>query len=311
VVSKGKPKVRESHSGFHFVNLYQNCARKFHLKYNLRIEPAHTSHQLLLGSAIHRGKAAWYRSKRATLATVLRETGAELTARRKEFQNDDLYAQTKDRALKMVGAWVDRWGQHDRERYDVVAVEKEIVMPIGGTNGFSVTLRPDAILKDKDHGYVFIMETKSTGFSMIQAEKGVYYGDQATMYLMGATRVLGLDVDGVIPDILYWHKSSKDPSSITCVRGDVVTRTPEDFERLERNLASLLNEISQKVAAWNRGIDEDDLFPMNTARCMDFFGPCEFADICRSRIDRSTRLGEDLRFGDRRTYIALTDSTLE
>ncbi len=285
---------RESWGGLHFFSLYRNCARKFFIKYLLNIEPTSTSRALVQGGAFHSAKAVWYKTGAMEKARAEVERYIE---EYREAMDDESYDWVATRTPAMIDKWIVEFGKRDLQEYEVLFIENEIVMDVPGTHGFYVTMRPDTVLRDKKWGYTYIMETKTTGFSKPQAEKGVYYGDQATMYIWGVGSIEGMEIDGVLSDICYWHKKSKDPSKIECMRGDIVTRTPEDLDAFVHGVAGTLNEISQKVAAWRDGMDEDHLFPHHTDRCMDYFRPCEFADICRSRLSRESRLPPGLQFG--------------
>jgi hypothetical protein len=286
---------RESWGGLHFVQEYQNCMRKWYLKYGLQIRPDHTGKHLIAGAAFHYGKGRFY--KHGNKAKALKETRSYISRRKAQFESPEDYEWAYTRYPVMLGVWIESYGYHDLEQYKVIAVEEEIVIPVPGTNGFYATMRPDTILEDKDYGYQWIMETKTTGFSKLLQEKGVYYGDQATMYLWGAREGLGLKCDGVLPDITYWHKDSKKPEAIDCMRGDIVQRTEEEIESFVKGLAGILNEISQKATALEQGYDPEEILPRNTSRCMDFFRPCEFSEVCRNKMTRRSRLPDGMHFG--------------
>ena len=286
---------RESWGGLHFVQEYQNCMRKWYHKYALQIESKYTSRELIGGAAFHYGKGRYY--KHGNKKKALAEIKGYIKRRANQYYKEEDFEWTYLRYPTMLGAWIDAFGEHDRKQYDVVAVEQELVVKVPGTNGFYATMRPDTILRDRDYKYEWIMETKTTGFSKLLQDKGVYYGDQATMYLWGAREAMGLKCDGVLPDITYWHKDSKDPSKIDCMRGDIVQRTQEEIESFVQGLAGLLNEISQKASAFAQGYDANTLYPRNTSRCMDFFRPCEFSEVCRSNLTRDSRLPEGMQFG--------------
>lgn len=298
-------RLRESWGGFHFYNLYHNCKRKFFFKYVLGIENRHTSDHLIGGAAFHEAKAEWYLTGNHSAA--MDKCHDHIESRRNEFESDEIYDRTIDRYPTMLDSWIMTMGMKDLEQYEPLAVEEEITLPVPNTEGFVVTMRPDTILKDRRYGYVYIMETKTTGFSKLVQERGVYYGDQATMYIWGALQKYGVLVDGVIPDITYWNKKSKDPSKIEHMRGDIVSRTEGEVEDFLLGVAGTLNEISQKVRAYEeQGYPEELLFPRNTDRCMDFFRPCEFADICRNKLTKKSRLPPELKFTDKE-IVSITD----
>jgi hypothetical protein len=298
-------RVRESWGGFHFYNLYHNCKRKFFIKYVLGIENRYTSQALIGGGAFHAGKAEWYRTADHGLSMEVCRAGIE--AAKDEFETEEEYDRTIDRFPAMLDSWIMTHGVNDLERYTPLAIEKEIVLPVPNTEGFYVTMRADAVLQDNRYKQIYIMETKTTQFSKLIQEKGVYYGDQALMYIWGWLETAGKLVDGVIPDITYWNKKSHDVGKIEHWRGDIVTRNRSEIEDFLLGVAGTLNEISQKVRAYEeKGYPEEILFPRNTDRCMDFFRPCEFADICRNKLSKDSRLPPELRF-TKQEIVSITD----
>lgn len=276
-----------SHAGFHFHNLYQCCQMKWFIRYLLRIETIYTATPLINGSAFHEGKAAFYTTGNASKA--LRKAESEIKSRRSEFKDEEEYYKTLERCPVLLEHWINKFGYLDLKRFDLIDVEKELTVPIPGTP-FVFTVRPDAIVKEKNGDDWYGMETKTSSFSIKTTEIGVHYGDQATAYLWAARYHYKRPLYAVIPDIAYWNKASKGPHNINCVRGDLIQRTDERIRQFVAGLTTLQTIIAQKVEAYKEGTDPYSLFHRNTFYCDAFFKPCEYIEICDNHLPSVKRL---------------------
>lgn len=276
-----RKKVRESPVGYHWMNLYQNCARKFFIKYPMGFTPFYTEPPLTEGAAFHAGKAHFYKHGSADAARKLIER--QLRACKNDYQDPKDF----DKALYWVPTlflhWVLDWGELDLQTYDILEVEvqRKATLP----NGFYITVRPDAVVRRKDNHKIYIMETKTTRYSWLVTEQGVVYGDQATSYIYAVKQAHpSWHLEGVIPDISYWHKSSSDPTKINNYRGQVVRRDPEQLRQFGLSTMNVISDISQRVKAVQQGMDPVAAFPRNTQWCVSYNRLCEYAHICRQDL---------------------------
>lgn len=279
-------KRKESHAGFHYANLFQCCQRKWYFRYLKGWRPKIIGKPLVLGSAFHEGKAEWYKGKSAK---VCKETALEvLEESKKELDHED-YLDIEFRVPILLDYWIDQFGKLDRREYKVLAVEKELRVPILET-GFYMTLRPDTVLQAKsEKSMVIIMETKTSGFSHRITGEAVYYGDQATTYSWGVRKVMGVEPFAVQPDIAYWNKVTKDVNNIKMIRPAMVYRDEATCRRYEMGIAQVFNEMSQKAEAYKNGANPWILFPRNSHYCLSFSTPCEFAEICYQDCEKIKR----------------------
>jgi len=274
---KGQIRRKGSAAGFHFVNLYQCCPRKWYFRFLKGWSPKMTAKPLILGSAFHEGKAEWYKGK--SLKVCLNTALAIVEEAKPELLEED-YLDISYRLPCFLSAWVETYGKMDRQEFKPLAVEKEYSVPLG-QSGYFMTIRPDAILQSKvQTDLVIIMETKTTGFSHRVTSEAVYYGDQATAYTWGARKVGKIPVYAVQPDIAYWNKMTRDPNNIKMVRTDLVFRDEARCLNFEKGMTQLFVEMSQKAEAYRKGWDPWVLFPRNSHYCLSFSTPCEFAEIC-------------------------------
>lgn len=223
-------------------------------------------------------------------AKALRKVETEIKSRAHEFENLEDYHFTLERCPVLLNHWIDKLGYNDLKRFTIVDVEKELTTRLPGTN-FIATVRPDAIVKEKDgDGSMYGMETKTSSFSIKTTEMGVHYGDQATIYMWAARAHYKQPLYAILPDIAYWNKAAKDESNIKCVRGDLVQRSDRRIAQFTAGLIQLQQIIAQKVEAYRQGADPYMLFQRNTHYCNAFFKPCEFAEICDNDLTKVKRL---------------------
>jgi hypothetical protein len=272
-----------SHAGFHFLNLYQSCQWKWYIKTILGIEPSSVADPLINGAAFHEGKATWYQTQDPRQA--IDKCIFEITDREDEFYHPDGYQRALERTPTLLKYWIETWGHRDLDTYDFLAIEKEmrIQLVVDDKTKFYMTTRPDAVVREKKGAQnVYILETKTSSFSINLTEMGVANGDQATSYICSVQDNLDVRVSGVIPDIAYWNKNSKGEHNISCVRGDVVVRSPQDIEQFRTSSAQVFLEMAQKATAVRQGkVTPQAMFARNTYYCNAFNKACEFVDICR------------------------------
>ena len=274
------PRSQASEMGFHSWNLYQCCMRKFYLRHVQRLVPHFTPRPLINGSAFHLGKATFYKERKEkpaqeAMLAFLRES-------REEFEYKEDFIICKTRLPFMLTAWIAKWGLADLKNFKFLEIEKEHRMLLNG--GFLATSRPDAVVENRD-GEIFIMETKTTTYSAEMTEVSVAFGDQATTYLASVAKTYPKrHVAGLIPDIVFWLKSSKTKDNIHCIRGSLVQREPHELREWQLQVETLLSEISQKVAAF-KTFPAIALFPRNTEFCVSYNSPCPYLHICRERLD--------------------------
>jgi hypothetical protein len=268
-------------AGFHWYTLYQSCGRKFYFRSILGYVPRFTPPPLINGTCFHLGKETFYRTGKEDRAQKVMM--AELLDAKPHVEFNEDFLIMRARLPLMLSSWIRAHGAADLKNYTFLALEREFTIPFA--NGFVATVRPDAVVQDRN-GLIFILETKTSAASANLTEISVAFGDQATVQLAAARRAWPkLSIAGVIPDILFWLRSSRSAREIRCVRGFLVTRTKEQTDEWERSTASLLSEISQKALAVERGVEPVVLFRRNTEFCVSYNKNCEYLHICRESLD--------------------------
>lgn len=304
-----KDQRRASSSGYHFINLYQNCAWKFFLKYVARIVPIYKDTALIQGAAVHEGIATFFKTRSHSKA--LHKAVAEITDQAELIKDPQEYQKILHRAPILLDYWFALLGDRYLTDYTLLHSEREFRLKIPRTPGFVYTIRPDAIIASKKYpSRIYILEFKTSSSSWRTTEMGVRYGDQSTGYMWGVSSSLNLKPVGVLPNILYWNKQSDKESNIEIIESDIVERTNKDIEEFKAGLAMLTTEVTQKVTSFKSGkYPAYMLFPRNTYYCNAYFRPCEYADICRNNLTLKGRAPEGFKRDTYSRAVTITSPT--
>lgn len=281
---------RESSRGFHFINTYQSCPRKWYLRYPCGLLPKYTGKALIFGKAWHNGLEQVYLGKGydAGLATLKQE----LLDMQGEYQNQSDFESDYTRADILYEAWYSEVGQKLLDEYTVLHVEEELYPSVGGL--FTMTIRPDAVIKRKSTGEIFIVEHKTTAYSIANMVSNVNTQDQITAYIWGLLQTkpeYKLNFTGVLLDVAFLQMRNGVPARTGAqVSQTILYRNETALGEFELNMLGLFNELGQKVKMLSscppKSSDflmlQAQMFPRNGTSC-SLFG-CEYEDICRSRI---------------------------
>lgn len=272
------PHKRASSAGWHFLNLYQSCPRKFYFRYLRGWVSEHTAPVLTFGGAFHEGKATYYRT--GSQKKAIQAAQDYVWEAKREYEDPDLPEIETIRVENLMEAWINRFGIEDKKYFKVLAVEEEMEAIL--YNGFKVTGRADAVLQGRDQA--FLLETKTTGFSIEVTYQGLTNSDQITCYLWLLDKIHPKwKVRHCLPDIAYSRQGRVD-----VVRGGLIERSSERLQEFEDQTVGLLSEISQKTQAIGH-FPLLQLFPRNAAPgwCTSFNRPCEYLEICDGNPTRT------------------------
>jgi len=273
--------------GFHFLNEYQVCPWRFYLHYVLGLEPVHQGKALLFGTAVHAAKEAFYKDMQLGVQTSTADfvsAGVLSLASQKDLyeRRDDFDTDAK-RLGPMLAAWHSKWAAHDLDTYEVLAVEEEIKFPLPG--GFSMTVRPDAILQVRmtNPQHIVALETKSTSKSVGAMQKSVACSGQVDAQLLGLRSLGFTDPDfavDVLPDILYQRQNGPILAERPCLLG----RSKRELAEAALGFSGIASEIAQKCAAIeapDAEVPPEFYFPRNGLVCGQF--GCAYETICKAR----------------------------
>jgi hypothetical protein len=258
------------------------CQRKFFIKYVIRPAPKYISPALLYGTALHEGLATFYKTK--SVAKAKAKALSEIKKVQSLYEHDADFRIALYRLPVLISHWAMAQGFPDLERYEILGVEEDFREELPGLPGFYFTGRMDLLVRDKTDGNVYVVDHKTSSSSKDITRDGLTYGDQATGYIWLAQKKLNVPIAGMIGDILYWHKNATSEANIDCFRPPVITRNGHEIRAFLLGLQQIFSEISQKVAAYRKGYDEDGLFPRNTFYCVSYGKLCEYATFCRTKM---------------------------
>jgi len=275
--------TRESSLGYHMINTFQSCPRKWFLKYICGILPAKVNKALLFGKAWHEGMEVFYKGDLADNAYL--KILSSLEANKDNFKSLEDYQSSVERVPILFKAWYDTVGVKLHDEYLVLEVEEELRPKLG--DAFTMTIRPDAVVKHRASGTILIPEHKTTGYSLNSQFETVTRGDQATAYCWGLKKFrseYALNFGGVLLDVCYNRGKVTDVQSMT------ITRNNQALTEFELSMLGVFLDLAQRIRALEvRPEIMPMLFPRNGSACSSF--GCEYEGICRNHITPSVTLG--------------------
>lgn len=266
-------------AGFHFLESFKTCKRKWMLRYVYGLESDRKPFQLVFGGCFHEGKAEFYRTGSSSKA--LKVYRSSLKDSKVEIEDSPrYYPLLLERGPTMLERWIQRLGKNDIRIYDILAVEKLLTVDL--PNGYRFTVRID--VAGKGPGGVYLFDTKTSWYSAnLQAEQ-LETSDQTTAYLYAWNlKHPKTPAQGLVPDCIYWNVNSPDPDKIECVRSVLVTRSARELKEWEEGVMSDLKDMASRVLAMKRH-GEASTFPRTTSYCLSYNRKCEYLDICRHRV---------------------------
>jgi ATP-dependent helicase/DNAse subunit B len=146
------------------LSLYQKCPRAWALKYlvGYREKDEDKSDALSLGSAIHEAIEEFFKT-------------GKIDFKFEELHDDALIL----RAQKMFSVWVQNWIDWE-DKWELLQLEQEYQLNL--TANFVITMRVDRIMKSKETGFVYIVDTKTTGASLEGTERNYNHSPQPLLY---------------------------------------------------------------------------------------------------------------------------------
>ena len=266
--------MRESPRGRSMLNLYKQCPRKWAFKYIKGFQPQGKQDPLTLGSSIHEAQALFYNG--ATLAEVTNFLG--------DFLEDSPHLLRKAHAMFM--AWYDIIGIHDKDNMIPLAVEVEA--PLKLHNGYTMTVRWDRVLLERNGGEIFINDTKTTGGSLLKTIQNYNYSDQPKLYIASVLQSQPewlKQFRGWRTDCIrgFESKGKYTTGNITTEvkRSEIVSFTPEEIEDTLIGYSVLTDDIKFKVQSVIEGGEPIRAHFYDTSDfCLSFGRVCPFKTIC-------------------------------
>lgn len=278
--------------GYHMINMYQQCNRKWHLRYNLGITPTKMGKALVFGRAWHSGMEVFYRG--GTAEAALEKIKFELNFNKGDYRDIEDLAGDLAKAEVLFPIWVTNIGSKLFEEYDVLSIEEQYEPRIADM--FTFTIRPDAVLRRRSDHRIFVPEHKTTGMSIQTMFGNVDTEDQATAYSWGLLKAhpeYESNFGGILLDVAFCRLYKGKPSGNPDVQQTTIYRTKNQLQDFEMSMLGLFTELARKRREWDAGRSDTYLYARNGHSCTTF--GCEYSDICRVRIDSHVPLSTDYR----------------
>ena len=265
---------RESPRGRSMRNLYKQCPRKWAFKYIKGFQPEGKQDPLTLGSAIHEAQALFYGG-----ASVI-----DTTNFLEDFLKDNVHLQRKANA--MFTHWYKDIGIHDVENMIPLAVEVEA--PLKLPNGYTMTVRWDRVLLEKEGGEIFVNDTKTTGGSLLKTIQNYNYSDQPKLYIASILQ----SQPEWIKQFRGWRtdcirgfeskgKTTMGKITTEVKRSEIVSFTPEEIEDTLIGYSVLTDDIKFKVQAVVKGNEPIRAHFYDVSDfCLSFGRVCPYKSIC-------------------------------
>lgn len=248
-----------SAAGHHFIQSYNQDKWGFYLQYVRGLRPIYTKPPLLFGRAVHDAKEAFYLYE-ADPDAMITTFMAVMKHLQKDYENRTDWQKDMTDGQRMLDVWYKTWTDEDWNTYRVREVEGSHTFALA--SGLEVSVRWDLLMERIDDGKLVLFDTKTTRYSVPKMYDAVAMQDQATMYLLGLSRVYPAEkhkIIGLVPDIMYARQSV-----VRAERPGVVMRSPRELLEYEQELIGLHMEMTQKLEALEAGFSLPHLlFPRN------------------------------------------------
>lgn len=165
------------------------CKRKWYHSYVDGVTEPGTSRDLLIGIHAHTGMEVLLKTKGDIAAAMDAMPSPE---------GEDAEHIALARAM-VLGWYRTQWPRWERD-YNIISVEEEFLMPLAP--GFHLLVRADAVVENKEDGYLYVINWKTTsrvdGFT-----RKWQYDIQMWTEAMGVEQQLGRPVIGCVVEGLY------------------------------------------------------------------------------------------------------------
>jgi len=249
--SKEDQQRRESPAGYHYYYSYLENPRNWYLKYVLGLKPRFTPPPLVKGGCLHEAIASYYQNN-FSLDAALETYTTEMESREEDYEKPLEFRRDMYVGVEMLTHWHGVWGERDQETYDVIEIERGYEFNIGPGGKLRFTVRPDRVFRDKETGYYYVLDSKTSTWSVDKTIQQADAEDQLTAYIWAMNKAHPeWKVNSAMIDVMY-ARMSRDKERITSqnsVRSDPIYRTQSSLTIFEMNIVGIIIETTQKVKA--------------------------------------------------------------
>lgn len=259
---------------------FLNCKRKFAWRKFEKLEPEGRRSALDIGTAIHKGLAAFHSGGKTVEDVVqISLTEARTLAGPKMTWADKTFDEVADIIVRVLPAYFDYWGDRN-ELWTPLNQEVEFCVEVGDGTANFLRGKSDNLSTYKNG--LYIVDYKTAGRNDPRDFAKYELDCQLTAYLYGLTKHLTEEslrrggepvfVRGAIIDALI---KTKVPQFVR----EFYTRTIEELAEFEAEFNECCDEIRTRRARVADGEPWKTVFYKNTEECFTF-GTCSYRDIC-------------------------------
>ena len=263
-----------SGAGYHFYYEYRLCPRRFYLRNILGFSPETVAIPLVYGSIIHRAFEEYYKHDREP--DVLVKTFEEdMEDNASAFGDKFEYRLQAGRGTLV--SWIRTYHEEDLKKFEILSAEETLEYMVGPPGEqLKFTVKLDRLVKERNSNNAFVVDTKTTGYSVEKAIESVKCRDQMTGYIMVAQeKYPDLRIDSAYIDVLFAKGRS-----MYARRSDPIRRSKGEITQFKLNLYGLISDITRQVKRLET-LPEDLLFPRNGDVCTMYNHLCDYAPLCR------------------------------
>ena len=268
--------------GYHYLNEFQQCPRRWYIHHILRLVPVKEKSSLIFGKVWHYFIEQYLQTDDLTASSVAAMKELQVYWNQGAYSDEDDYKKHLEWLKSGIPAWVNSY--HEMEtafgmgaRLSILSVEDTGQFSLA--DGTIFTGRTDGIGTFTD-GRNLVLEHKHTGYSADKTLQSLDLEDQLSGYLLIAKAAHPeLDhIDGVLVDITLFK------GAIPKTAWSIITRSHDELVDFQLSLIGLSTDLRDRTAAVLEGGNPFLYFPRNGAWC-GMFG-CPYELICRSRLEQ-------------------------
>ena len=273
------------------LDCFKSCRRKYKLRYLDGIVSKQKSESLEFGSRMHELLEQYLNHIKAVQAfNGDLDDGKALEAiEEKVIANMEASPVDSAKLLGLIRGYIRKYYNADATEYDVHFVEKEfnLTTPYSDTDLKLIRIagKVDGVVQSKDDQRFFIVEhkTASNVDDAYVAQKDI--DSQTMMYALCLEQSLGIQVSGVIHDIIIKQKirQKKGESEEEFCDRLINDVTDENFIRIVVDIdRDRLNEFKDEFDASCSDLSQCRNFYKCTGNCLGRFGACDYLALCRA-----------------------------
>ena len=280
---------------------FQTCRMKFNYRYSRELVPIEEPAVLVFGSAVHRGLEAWLKGgdKAQVLSVVASYEGLPVDDRCK--------------AVELVNAYMDHWGQ---EAFEIVDVEHSFIQPLINpkteypSTSWQLSGRVDGLVRLD--GELYILEHKTTSSINDEFVERIFIDAQIAIYAIAIGRELGERVVGAIYNMIekpgIRMRMGESEEEFAARRAALIAKSKTGTSTAKRQIAETEEEFcarlreaitaqnfrrevvrfddtvlnDQRREIWDAAADmRNPRIYKNTGSCTKYGRPCEYLSLCR------------------------------